>query len=441
MKKIVSMICVFVVITSILSPIKSFAQSTSKYSPPFETTAQGVYLINTDTDEVIYEKNSTQKMYPASTTKIMTAILAIEMIDDLSQAQVTMKSYIQDEMYLKNKEYGGISLGGFLKGETITMDKLLYAALLPSANEAAMMIADYVGDGSIDYFIELMNNKAKEIGAVNTHFTNPHGLHDPDHYTTPYDLYLIARYAMKNPVFVKIVNTISFDGGPTNLHDSLLWHTTNSMIKPSSKYYSNYISGIKTGTTDEAGRCFVSQASKDGYNYMMVIMGAPMDMEDELSNFFETKRLYQWVFDTFKVKTIKEKGEIMSETGLRLTKDNKKDHLKLMSGERLSALIPDDIDVTSVTVTTEIPKMVNAPVKKGDHIGFASFILAGENIGRIPLVAAENVEASTIKIFIDNAMMITRTFWFKFAIVFVITMIISYSILAVVSNGKKRRNI
>ena len=436
MKKKLSLFLALIITMSILFSVTAFAES--KYYPPFETTAEGVYLINLDTNEVIYEKNSREKMYPASLTKIMTTILALEYTDHPEDEMVTMKGYIENEMYLKRKEMGGISLGGFLKGEEISLEKLLYAVMLPSANEAAMMVADYVGDGSIDYFVELMNKKAKELGAYDTNFANPHGLHEENHYTTPYDMYLITRYAMENPKFVEIVNTVNYDGGPTNKHEHLYWNGTNKLINKNSKYYSPYISGVKTGTTDEAGKCVISTASKDGYNYLMVIMGAPLEMEDEISSFYETTRLYDWVFNTFKVKTIIEKGEIVGETGLRLA-DEKKDHLKLMCYEKLTALIPDTIDVSSVIIETKVPKQVNAPVKKGDYIGSAEFILAGDVIGTVDLVSAESVEASAIKIYLDKAVSLTKTFWFKFVILFVIISIISYTVLAIMQNKNKKR--
>ncbi len=433
MKILAVISAIIIIITSI---VPAFAQS--KYYPPFETTAEGVFLMNLDENEIIYEKNSTNKMYPASLTKIMTAILALEMEDHPENVEITMKGYIQDEMYIINKSLGGISLAGLLKGEKINLDKLLYGMMLPSGNEAAMMVADYIGDGSVDYFVELMNKKAKELGAVNTNFKNPHGIHEPDHYTTPYDMYLIAKYAMENPKFVEIVNTVSYDGGPTNKHDHLYWNTTNKLITKSSKYYSPYISGVKTGTTEEGGRNVISMASKDGYNYFLVVMGAPMEMEDEISSFYESKRIYDWVFNNFKVKTIIEKGEVVGETGLRLASD-KKDHLKLMSMESMSALIPDEIDVSSVIMEIEVPKMVNCPVKKGDHIGYASFILAGDNIGQVEIVSAENVEESKIKVYLDKFMKLSKTYWFKFVVVFVITSIISYAVLTVIINRNKRR--
>ena len=402
-KKITTVILTIMII--ILTIVPSFAES--KYYPPFETTAKGVFLMNLDTNEIIYEKNSTDKMYPASLTKIMTAILALELEPHPEDVVISMKGYIQDEMYVINKALGGISLAGFLKGEEITLDKLLYGMMLPSGNEAAMMVADYIGDNSVEYFVELMNEKAKELGALNTHFKNPHGLHEEDHYTTPYDMYLISKYAMENPKFVELVNTISFDGGPTNKHEHLYWNNTNKLINKSSKYYSPYISGVKTGTTEEGGRNVVSMASKDGYNYFLVVMGAPMEMEDEISSFFESKRLYDWVFNSFKVKTIIEKGEVVGETGLRLANE-KKDHLKLMSVESMSALVPDEIDVSSVIMEIQVPKLVNCPVKKGDYIGTADFILAGDKIGHVDIVAAENVEASMIKVYLDKFILLSR---------------------------------
>ena len=433
-KKITTVILTIMII--ILTIVPSFAES--KYYPPFETTAKGVFLMNLDTNEIIYEKNSTDKMYPASLTKIMTAILALELEPHPEDVVISMKGYIQDEMYVINKALGGISLAGFLKGEEITLDKLLYGMMLPSGNEAAMMVADYIGDNSVEYFVELMNEKAKELGALNTHFKNPHGLHEEDHYTTPYDMYLISKYAMENPKFVELVNTISFDGGPTNKHEHLYWNNTNKLINKSSKYYSPYISGVKTGTTEEGGRNVVSMASKDGYNYFLVVMGAPMEMEDEISSFFESKRLYDWVFNSFKVKTIIEKGEVVGETGLRLANE-KKDHLKLMSVESMSALVPDEIDVSSVIMEIQVPKLVNCPVKKGDYIGTADFILAGDKIGHVDIVAAENVEASMIKVYLDKFILLSRTYWFKFAVVLIITLTISYTFLNMFINRNKRR--
>ena len=433
-KKIFSVIVSVILILSTIIP--AFAES--KYYPPFETTANGVFLINMDTDEIIYEKNSTNRMYPAYLTKIMTTILALELEPHPENTVITMKGYIQDEMYLLNKSLGGIALAGFLKGEEITLDKLLYGVMLPSGNEAAMMVADYIGDGSVDYFVELMNEKAKELGAVNTNFKNPHGLHEPDHYTTPYDMYLIAKYAMENPKFVEIVNTVSYDGGPTNKHEHLYWHSTNSLIKKSSKYYSQYVSGVAAGSTKESGRNVVSMASKDGYNYFLVVMGAPLEMEDEVSSFYEAKRLYDWVFNSFKVKTIIEKGEVVGETGLRLANE-KKDHLKLMSGESMSALVPDEIDVSSVIMEIDVPKMVNCPVKKGDKIGTANFILAGDNVGSVDIISAENVQASQVKVFLDNIVLMSRTYWFKFTVVFIFTSLISYTILALLISRSRRR--
>ncbi|MBQ8918043.1 MAG: D-alanyl-D-alanine carboxypeptidase, partial [Oscillospiraceae bacterium] len=192
------------------------------YTPDFDLQSETVLLLNMDTGKVMYEKNADARVYPASLTKIMTAILALENVEDLDGTKVALKQYIQDMLYGKNA-----SLGGILLGEEVSMRGLLYASMLQSANEASLMIGDYLGDGSLTQFAEMMNDKAKELGCTGTNFVNPNGLHDENHYTTARDMAKIAAYAMQNPEFVEIVNTISMDIGPTNKHEQLVEITTN----------------------------------------------------------------------------------------------------------------------------------------------------------------------------------------------------------------------
>ena len=264
--KTVASLLLAVVITGLSAITPAFAD----YDPGFDVDAEAVYFINLDTGKVIYEKDADKKVYPASTTKIMTALLALENIPDLDTPQIELKLYIQNAL-----SGTGASLAGILRGETFTPRELLYAALLPSGNEAAMMLGDYVGDGSLDYFAEMMNEKAAELGAVNTHFVNASGMHDDDHYTTAYDMYLITMAALENETFREIVSTNYYYAGEDQNGNPLHWNTTNFLISPGSTYYYPYATGVKTGTTDEAGRCLVSTAEKDGYHYLMVMMGAP----------------------------------------------------------------------------------------------------------------------------------------------------------------------
>ena len=221
------------------------------------------------------------------------------------------------------------------------------------------------------------------------------------------------------------------------MHDSLVEITTNKVIVPSSIYYNPAVSGIKTGTLDESGRCFVSTASKDGFTYLLVVMGAPLydengEFMDEIISFKETNQLYNWVFDNFKVKTIMEKGRYIADIPVRLS--YQKDVVGLVSDQRLTALIPADVETGSVQLVPNLPESIDAPVKKGDKIGTVKLILAGEELGEADLVANESVEMSKILYYYDQAMQLMNHFWVKFAIIFIILLFITYIVLMVMIN-------
>jgi D-alanyl-D-alanine carboxypeptidase (penicillin-binding protein 5/6) len=306
------------------------------------------------------------------------------------------------------------------------------------------MLGDYLGDGSLTQFAEMMNDKAKELGCTGTNFVNPNGLHDDNHYTTARDMAKIAAYAMQNPEFVEIVNTVSKDIGPTNKHEQLVEITTNKVIVPSSIYYNPAVSGIKTGTLDEAGRCFVSTATKDGFTYLLVLMGAPFYNEDgtfmeTMINFEETNKLYDWVFDSFKVKTVMEKGRYIADVPVRFSYE--KDVVGLVSNQRLTALIPADVEPSSVQLVPTLPESIDAPVKKGDKVGSVKLVLAGEELGEVELVANESVEMSKILYYYDQALQLLSSFWVKFAVIFTVLLVVTYIGLMILvnKNSRKRR--
>lgn len=410
----------------------------ASYEPDFAVSANAVYLVNLDTGKVIYEKNAYEKIYPASTTKIMTAILALENIPDLDGPQIELKMYIQNAVQGK-----GLSLAGILRGDKFTPRQLLYATMLPSGNEAAMMLGDYVGDGSMDYFYELMNDKAKEIGAENTHFANANGEHDPDHYTTAYDLYLIAKYAMEVPGFMEIVDTPYYNGGVSRTGDPLHWNNTNKMIVTGSEYYYPPVAGIKTGTTDEAGRCLVSTAHLNGYNYMLVLMGAPMydssgSMLEKNEAFLQTKALYEWAFGSFKTKTLIEKGKGVGEVPLKMAQGGK-DYLLLMSGDVFTDLLPNEIEPSSITYEVTLPPVVAAPIERGTEIGTIHLMLAGEEVGSVPAVAAEGVKASPIAVAVESFTGLFRSYWAKFALLVVLFSVVTYVGITVLRNYNRNK--
>ncbi len=413
------------------------------YAPDFDVTANAVYMINLDNDMVIYEKNAEELIYPASLTKIMTAILTIENIPDLDNTMIELNAYVENAIYVENlKNDGLLSLAGLYRGEKLSARNLLYAIMLPSGNEAAMMLGYYIGDGSIEYFAQMMNEKAAEIGCKNTHFVNTNGLHNPEHYTTAYDLALIARYAMGLKGFMDICNTVSYDGGPTERHEHLYWRNTNKMLDPESPVYYAPISGMKTGSTLEAGRCLISTAVKDDYTYLCVVCGCPFYDENgeipEINPVFPlTKQLYEWAFRTFRVKTLVENGKSVGEVPLKYVSD--KDHLLLMSGADYTALLPAEIEPSSVYLELEIPDAVGAPVEKGQHIGEIHLFLANEEISVLPCIAAESVAASPWLILLRDIRRFFQLYWVKFAICYLILLIIGYIVLTIIRNKNKMK--
>ena len=421
-----------------IAGLSTIAPAFADYDPGFDVDAESVYLINLDTGKVIYEKDADKKIYPASTTKIMTALLALENIPDLDAPQVELKLYIQNAL-----SGTGASLAGILRGESFSPRELLYASMLPSGNEAAMMLGDYVGDGSLDYFAEMMNERAAELGAANTHFVNASGMHDDDHYTTAYDMYLITKAALENETFRQIVSTRYYYAGEDQNGNPLHWNTTNFLISPGSTYYYPYATGVKTGTTDEAGRCLVSTAEKNGYHYLMVMMGAPQydsngEKLEENMVFKQSIALYDWAFGSFSNKTLIEKDLGVGEVPLKLARGGK-DYLLIKSGEVFTDLLPNEIEASSITLELDLPAVVNAPVKEGEQVGTIRLMLAGEEIGSVPAVAAEQADASLIATLIDKFKRLFRSFLAKFIVVFVALSIIAYITVTILRGRNKNR--
>jgi D-alanyl-D-alanine carboxypeptidase (penicillin-binding protein 5/6) len=417
------------------------AQAAS-YIPPFDLSAGSAYLVNLDSGMVIYEKNAQARVEPSDFAKLMTVVLALEEVDNPSEVTVSMKTYIQDEMYRRRIELGSIRLAGLYKGEELSVQSLLYAVMLPSANEAAMMIADHLGDGSIPYFVERMNRRAEQLGMADTHFTSPHGLPDPEGYTTAHDIFLLAGHAMSLPGFAELVGTTYYNGGPTNLQETLHWNTTNRLLAPSSPYYNGAVEGIKEAYHPGLGSGVVSMAKRDGYRYVAVLMGCSSIDEtgrdtSSTAAFEETNRLYGWAFDTFRVKTLLEKGKSFGEVGLRLCWG--RDFLRVMSAESFTALIPDAIEASSIRYELSLPAYVKAPVEKGELIGEVRLILADEQIGRVGVVSAESAEASRALLLLDRLAALAGTFWFKFMLVLLLVLIILYVALMIVRNRNRRR--
>jgi D-alanyl-D-alanine carboxypeptidase len=263
---------------------------------PDSVTTPHIILMDADTGAILYQKDADGKAFPASTTKIMTAILAIEN-NDLNE-EVTVGDVVETKGSCMN----------ILPGEKLSLRDLIYGMMLLSGNDAARAIAEYIS-GSQDAFAELMNQKAQALGMTGTHFVKPNGLHNDDHYTTAHDMALLTQYAMKNATFCEIVKTSTYQVPPTNRDsDGYLLENTNKLIhstqEDANSYEYKYTTGVKTGDTDQAGRCLVASASKEGVNLILVLFGD----KGKYDRFENASKFFEWGFANYATVTPAELG-------------------------------------------------------------------------------------------------------------------------------------
>lgn len=391
--------------------------------------SEGVYMVNLDTDITVYKKNENRRYYPASITKIMTAVIVMENCPSLDE-KVSITHYAFDEFWGTDTNKWEVSDAAFEAGQTnITYRDCLYGLMVASGCEAANILALNIA-GSIEGFTDMMNAKAKELGCLDTHFSDAHGLWEAENYTTPYDMYLITRYAYDNvPGFMEICDTTSYSFPPNSANpDGYTKYNTNALISPSSDFYLDYAHGVKTGSmpnyVDENGthdgfRCLVSTAQKNGYTYMLVTMQAPYKIDGVSGNFpaEDHKNLYEWAMDNFVYQTVVEESEICKEIDVEQGEENR---LQLITEEGFSTLLPRDIaEAMAAGDNGAIEKKVTlmydeiiAPVSKGELMGTMDVVYQGETIASIRLVAARSVERSQVAYIMDRAKSLVDTSWF-----------------------------
>ena len=438
-KRFLSFLLILTLFVAIIPGTKADAAS---FNINFTPTCESIELVNLDTDTVVYSKNPTEKMEPASITKIMTFIIASEHIKDIKGTNITVSKKVINELLGT-----GSSLSKIQAGDVLSAYQLLNCMMVPSGNDAALVLADYVGNGNVSKFVGMMNAKAKALGCTGTHFANPHGLHDANHYTTADDLAKITEYAMSLPYFMQVTSQTRYSylpvGGP-DAGKSRLLVTTNYMIDKNlagGKYYYKYAKGIKTGHTDESGYCLISTGSTDGYSYLCIALGAPSvdSSGKKVSTRYEmldSANLYRWALTTLDMKKVVTVGNTVGEVKLKYAWN--KDSLLLTAQKNCTAILPKDVSVSSVIVTKNIPKYISAPVKKGDVVGTATYSYANQKLATINLVASESAERSELLHTTDIIKSIFTSVGFIVIFSIIVLLIIAYIVLAIIYNRKKK---
>ena len=479
---------------------------------------KSIFMLNLDTDTVVYTHNPDEPLPMASMTKIMTYIVAYENIPDLENTVITVPQSVETELLGT-----GSSLAGVQVGEELTAHTLLYLMMVPSGNDAALTLMKYVdeqyalgniqpqesaapeedtqeegsqsessqeessqvessqeesssqgaggegtsqeGTGGSDgegdfsqtggqdptdytgsYFIQQMNEKAAELGCTNTHFTNPHGLHNDNHYASARDMAAITTYAMTLPYFTEICGTTAYIKPETNLSEETTIGTTNRLLlnyeqNDGVNYYYQSCTGIKTGSLDESGYCITASATAYGYTYVVVAMGAPMYNEDGSTalhtEMLDVRSLFRWAVTSLERKTVAAQGDVLSS--VKLDYAFQQDELQLVAGENASVMLPDSVDESSIIVTTDVPDSVEAPVAKGEEVGTATLSYADQVLCTVPLVAAESVAKSELVAGWQQGKELLTSPWFLVILAVVAALIIVYVILIVFYRRKQRK--
>jgi len=424
-----------------------------------EITAKTGILMEATTGKIIYNKGMHEKMYPASMTKIVTAMVALD-------------NFSPDATIVVGKEINGISLdsskAGHILGETLTVENLIRGLMIPSGNDSANVLAAAVAkkteknENMTDeewqkVFSDLMNKKAEEIGAKETHFTNAHGYHDENHYTTAYDMALFTREALKNDTIKKIAAEKTFTGngaGNTLEADSKIvtqeyqWKSHNLLIKDNQYKFPSAI-GVKTGFTDQAGACLAAAAEKDGTTFIAVVM-----FSKDPDRWQDATKLFQYAYDNYAVTSLL-KADKKAKTVL-LKAQNRLD------GDTLDLVVKKD--VTSFLKKGEAENLeksisyekkylvegkdgdeirLKAPIKKDAKVGTISYSLDGKVLKKADLLASRDVAkwsiGSSIKYFFKN--LFSNLFSLKTVIVIAIILLILLIIFFIKRMmGGRRRN-
>ena len=418
MKKFCAILFSFVLVLMLALPVAAedaAGESDSLFDTAPALTAPAGYVVNLDTNIVVYEKNSETQLSAASLTKMMTTLLLLENYQDqLDSISLTAPSYIYDLIW---EQSTNASTADIRRGETQSLRNLLYAMLLPSGNEAAYIVADYMGGGSIDNFVAMMNDEAKAVGCTGTTFVDPCGL-NPNNITTARDAYLILRALTAYDVFATVIATPSYDMGTNDRYTTpgtYIIQNTDKLVTNSS-YHRDYTRGGKTGSLGE-WQNFAGWHSQNGESYISVLLNVPYDADPEGMRpaLAETGTIMDWVFDSFSIQAALDTDLTIAEIPVRYSSDT--DTLQLYPNDSMMTLLPSTSDGTVTQKYFHLPDYVCAPIQQGDVVGTVELKLAGETIGVVELIAGQDVARNPLLFGVDKVKEFLTSLYLKVVLV------------------------
>ncbi|WP_417066251.1 D-alanyl-D-alanine carboxypeptidase family protein [Gemmiger sp.] len=429
MKKFCAILFSFVLVLIIALPVAAEGESSTLADNAPSLTAPAAYVVNLDTNIVVYEKNSEMPLSAASLTKLMTTLLLLENYQDqLDSISLTAPSYVYDLIW---EQSTNASSADIRRGETQSLRNLLYAMLLPSGNEAAYIVADYMGGGSIDNFVAMMNDEAKAVGCTGTTFVDPCGL-NPNNITTARDAYLILRALTAYDVFSTVVGTPSYDMGTNDRYTTpgtYIIQTTDKLITNSS-YHRDYTKGGKTGSLGE-WQNFAGWHSQDGESYISILLNVPYDADPEGMRpaLVETATIMDWVFDTYTIAPALDTTQPITE--VRVAYSTQADTVMLYPADNMMTLLPREGGAALTEQVFNVPDQLPAPIKQGDIVGTVTLTIEGETIGTADLIAGSDVSRNQLLYTISRVSLFFSSTYFKVVVILTMLVIGAYLIFTV----------
>jgi len=401
-------------------------------TPPIQN-CRAALLYNFENNRILYEYNASERVFPASTVKIMTAIVAMEAFEGKLDSKITVTQDMLDEV-------AGNRIGFWL-GESVTVEQMLNCMLVNSANDAAIILAHGTA-GSTQAFVKLMNEKAAWLGAYNTYYMNPTGMHNDAMVTTARDTALIAQYAYSLPGFIEMTSTPKYVMEGTNISDYRTIYNRNCLI---SNYYrvdykySDAV-GMNAGSTTQGGYCIAAAAEdmERSLTYLAIVLGAD-SIDDELYNYVNARNMFDWAFEAYDYAEVLSVNQVICEIPVNLSSTI--DYVTLVPAESISVYLPTSVDVSKDIRYSHntYDESLNAPIEAGMECGHITVLYGDEILGSCPLITTSSITRSEFLYFLSRVQAFSEGRLFRGTVVAVIVLSILYVLIQAGQREKKLR--
>jgi len=421
---------------------------------PYPKTSRSAILYCITSGDILWEKNPDVRVYPASTVKIMTAIIALEHYAGAYDTNITI-----DASCIKNTSGNRIKLR---EGEVVTADQLINALIVGGANDAAQALAVNIA-GSTAAFVDMMNEKAKAIGMENTYYANPTGLHNGTMYTTASDVMTLALYAKNIGRFMDICGVARYDMEATNISKVRNIVNKNYFVSPNSGYYYSVVDGMNSGSTPEAGYCTVATAIQDGVSYLCIVMGAgvqedivkeaetithedgtieeitPAEVKRTVLSYGECRALINWALKNYGYLTVAGASDLVWEMPVNLS--SSVDHVTLVPKHEIELYLPTDIDMeTEIRRTWTLDsESIDAPIKAGTKVGVLTLTYEGEKVAEVELVTRNNVERDEWLYIFNQISEASKTPGFRLCAIALIIAVVAYIYGTSIARARRKK--